>query len=545
VSDTSGATKATDQSEGNSARLSVLDALRELLKDGRTDAVLELVAKLVERNSELEKRLAEIAARRHHGEGVSTAQLDLFLKALAANPRKSLADADAKLKDAAPLPPKKEKPEVPKQPALRRPPPPELRRIENLIRVPEGERSCPVCGTMRKCIGHEITEVIDLIPAEVIVRRDKREKLACEPCEGELVRAPMGDKVVEGGYYGSTLVAHLIVGKYRDGLPLYRQAEQLARLGLKMPSSSMADQITWGTDLLQPLWRNLIDRLLESRVMHLDGTGLPVRDRERTGSTRLGTLWGYVGDAEIAAYLYTSTGKKRGQRPGEIGPEDLLARRSGYVVADASNLFDMSFKRDDLIEIGCSMHARRYFSKALEANDNRASLPLAAFKKLYDIEEEIRSFSPAEKLIHRQARSKPVYDELISWCETYKPVEPPKSPLGVALRYLTNHKQALTRYLEDGILPIDNGIVERLHRRPAITRRNFLFAGSDAGGDRAAIAYSLLATCELTAVDPVAYLADVLPRLARDGVVPSDLPDLMPAAWKAARSVESPPPTTS
>jgi transposase len=537
VSETSAAPTATRTQEDEDLRLPVLEALRELLKSGRDDEVLELVAKLVARNSELEKRLAEIAARRHHGEGISSQQLDLFLKALAANPSTTLAEADKRLKDAAPIPPKKQEEETkPKQPAIRRPPPPTLRRVENLLRVPDAERPCPICGAPRTCIGHEITQVIDLIPAEVIVRLDKREKLACEPCEGELVRAPMGDKVVGAGYYGSTLVAHLIVGKYRDGLPLYRQGEQLERLGLRMPSSSMGDQITWGTDLLQPLWRHSIDRLLSSKVMHVDGTGLPVRDRDAEGGMKLGSLWGYVGDAETALYLYTSTGKKRGQRPGEIGPEDLLAHRSGYVVADASNLFDLSFKRSGLIEVGCNMHSRRYFTKALDAGDHRAALPIAAYKKLYDIEEEIQALRPDEKRAIRQERSKPIYDEIISWSSTYKAVEPPKSPLGVAIRYQLNHQQALKRYLEDGILPIDNGIVERLHRRPAVGRRNYLFAGSDAGGDRAAIAYSILGTCELADVDPVAYLADILPRLARDGVVIAELPAMMPAAWKAARA---------
>lgn len=334
----------------------------------------------------------------------------------------------------------------------------------------------------------------------------------------------------------------MIVEKYWDGLPLYRQHEKLLRLGLDMPSSSMADQITWGTDLLRPIWRCSIDQVLASTVMHLDGTNLPVRDQSKKGSTRLGTLWGYVGDAEVAAYLYTSTGKKLGQKPGEIGPEQFLAKRIGYTVADAANLFDLSFERPDLIEIGCNMHSRRYFVKALDAGDKRAALPLAAYKKLYDIEEEIRELEPSAKTRIRQARSRPVYDELISWCEIHKPVEPPSSGLAKAIRYQLNHRVALTRFIDDGILPIDNGIVERLHRRPAITRRNFLFAGSDAGGERAAIAYSILATCDLADVDPVAYLTDVLPRLARDGIVTRDVPLMMPAAWKRSREATNIPP---
>jgi len=186
------------------------------------------------------------------------------------------------------------------------------------------------------------------------------------------------------------------------------------------------------------------------------------------------------------------------------------------------------------------MHARRYFVKALEANDARAAVPIAAFKTLYDVEADVKSASVENRLTARAERSRPVYDELVAWCQTYQPTEPPGSLLGAAVRYLLNHRAALRRYLEDGRLPIDNGIVERLHRRPAVGRRNFLFAGSHAGAERAAIAYSVIATCQLVGVNPQEYLADVLPRLAR-GVVLRDVPNFAPAAWKLARATAAPP----
>lgn len=379
--------------------------------------------------------------------------------------------------------------------------------------------------------------VIDLIPAEVIVRRDIREVLACDPCDAEVIRAPMGDKVVEGGAYGSRLVADLVVGKYRDALPLNRQGQILERLGLSMPSSSMSDQITWATDLLRPIWRMLFARVLVAKVMHIDGTSLPVRDRDGPGGITTGSLWGYVGDKDCALYLYTSTGKRRGQRDGEIGPEEFLELRKGPVVADAAGLFDRSFRDPARIEIGCNMHSRRYFVKALDAGDVRAAVPIAAFQTLYDVEDAARDLDIAGRLAERQRRSRPVYDELIAWCETYQPGEPPTSLLGKAIQYTLNHRVALTRFLEDGVLPIDNGIVERLHRRPAIGRRNYLFAGSHAAAERAAIAYSILGTCLLLDVNPVEYLADILPRLARGVVIARDVPAMMPATWKTARLV--------
>jgi hypothetical protein len=217
----------------------------------------------------------------------------------------------------------------------------------------------------------------------------------------------------------------------------------------------------------------------------------------------------------------------------------MLANRTGYTVADASGLFDASFKRDDLIECGCHMHARRYFAKALDAGDARAALPIAAWKKLYEIEAKVRDLSDEGRRDIRQAESKPVWDEICAWCDTYKPHEPPSSKLGEAIRYLTNNRVALGRFLEDGAIPIDNGIVERLHVRAALTRKNFLFAGSDAGGERAAIAYTILGCCRLADVNPVEYLADVLPRLARR-VRLRDMQALMPARWIATRKSATP-----
>ncbi len=185
--------------------------------------------------------LAKIHQSKNRREGVNRNQLDLFIDKLRDEADTDLAKANEKLQDVAKEHggrPEPDKP--PKQPPARRPPPPDARRVDNPIAVPDKERPCPKCGTERTCIGHETTEVIDIIPAEVIVRLDRREVLACEQCEAELVRAPLGDKVVSGGIYGSRLVAALVVGKFWDSLPLNRQREQLQRLGLSMPSSSMA-----------------------------------------------------------------------------------------------------------------------------------------------------------------------------------------------------------------------------------------------------------------------------------------------------------------
>ncbi len=531
-------TTGAAKSETKELRGSVLDVLRDLLGDhGSSAAVLAVVEKLVSRNKELEVLLAKLRSSKHTNERIAKEQLDLFLDKLREASQSALSIANEALEKKAEENGGRDKPTPPpKQPPVRKPPPPDLPRRENPIAVVPSERPCPACGKERVCIGHETTEVIDYKPAEVFVRCDVREILGCDACEAELVRASMGDKVVAGGAYGSALVAKLVVGKYADGMPLYRQGEELQRLGFTMPSSSMSDQIMWATELLRPIWRLLLADVLGALVMHIDATSLPVLDRDSPKGIVTGALWGCVGDTTSAVYLYTSTGKKNAQRPGELGPAALLALRKGFVVADASNLFDESFQSDDLIEVGCNMHARRYFIKALEANDARAAVAITAFRSLYDVEDAVRDATPEQRLEQRQKRSKPVYEELVRWCLAYQPVEPPSSLLGRAIQYLLNHRIALMRFIDDGRLPIDNGIVERLHRRPAVGRRSYLFAGSHVAGERTAIAYSVLGTCRLLDINAMEYLVDVLPRLAREVLTQDERRVLVPAAWKAARA---------
>ena len=532
----------------------VLELIQELLAAGRIEEVVALVAKLVSRNSELERLLHDVKTKGKSREGVSTAQLVLLIGGLSAETNPALAEVDAKLRASAGLEEKQRRDEAEaaerkskrREGQTRRPLPAHLARVDNIIPVPEAQRPCPLCGAARTCIGHDVTEVLELIPAQVFVRLDKREKLACLPCDGELVRAPLGNKVVAGGRMGTALVAQVIVDKYRDGLPLARQVERFERMGIDLAISTLADQVRWAAEALEPLWRAALTKALEADVLHLDATSLAVLARDVASGIRLGSIWGYVG-ADVsdegteytAVCLYASTGKRTGQRPGELGPDDVLAMREGDVVADASPLFDASFKRKELHECGCNMHARRRFTKALDAGDTRAALPLAGFKKLYDIEEELRNVSIENRRRVRQEQSRPVYDDLLAWVVAHRPHEPPSSGLGQALQYLDNHHVALMRFLGSGVIPIDNGAVERLHVRTAMTRKAFLFAGSDAGAERAAIAYTLLGNCALAEVDPVEYLSDVLPRLTTRRVRLSDMPALLPAAWKAARDARA------
>jgi transposase len=311
----------------------------------------------------------------------------------------------------------------------------------------------------------------------------------------------------------------------------------MQRLGIDIPSATISDQILWASDLLEPIHRALIVEVTNAHLMQLDGTSLKVMHEEKGQGrhTFLGTLTGAIGDGTSAVYVYASSGHKRGQLDGDLGLEDLLLLRpGGLVLADASNHYDASFARAELVECGCNMHGRRGYSKALDAGNQRAAIALRAFKQLYDIEEDHRDSTAAERLAARQARSVPIYDVLMTWCRDVAEGASPSSLIAVAARYMIRHEVALRRFLSDGRIPIDNGAVERMHRRPAIVRKNMLFAGSHDGARRAAVMFSIFATAELLGLNPALYLADIFPKLARGIAIKTDLPDLMPAAWLAA-----------
>jgi transposase len=532
----------------------VLEVLPQLLEEGRIDEVLAAFRVLVARNEELEKRLAKLVNRGHKSnEGVSTAQLRLLLEQCGQQQAKQAEDedgqqpveVDARLMAQADAAAERARTKAlalgcpPKQKPTRKPFPEHLPRRENVIDVPEAERVCPSCGGTRDVCGHDVSEVLELEPAKLYVRRDKRLKRTCRPCDGPIVRAPRGDKVVVGGQFGCGFVASLLYQKYEQGLPLHRQRKDLARMGIKVSTSTLCDQVKWASELLTPLWLEAIDGVLAADVMHIDGSGVKVLDRDHRDGKRLGTLWATVGaDADgpkLAAYHYASTKKAKGQRPGELGPTDILSLRRGIVVSDADTLFIEQMRREEVIDCGCNMHARRYFAKALDGGDKRAAPAIGAFKGLYQIEDELRDASPDARLDARRERSTPIYDDISAWCHHHERDTPPSSPLGRAIRYLIRHEDALRRFESDGRIPIDNAAAEHAFVPVALTRKNYLFFGADQGGDRAAIVYTILRCCRLAKIDPVEYMKDVLAILSR-GIRRVDVPELLPARWKPSGS---------
>jgi len=534
----------------------LLEVLPRLLAEGRVDEVLAAVQALVSRNESLERQLAAILQRStRSNEGVSKEQLSLFLANI--KERAASDDAGELPEDAS------KKKEVdgrvlaraeaaaqraydqtiaeensPKQKPLKKGLPPELPRRDNPIDVPEADRPCPTCGENRDVCGEDVSEVLELEPAKLWVRRDIRLKRVCRACDAGIVRAPLGDKVVEGGQIGCSVVAQILVDKFDLGVPLNRQRRTFERMGLALSESTLCDQVKWGAELLKPLWLEAINQVLGADVMHLDGTGLRVLDRDHPNGKRLGTLWGTVGQSEgltgVAAYCYASTKKATGQREHELGPTDILKLRTGIVVADADTLFAEQMQRDDVIDCGCNMHARRYFVKALDGGDERAAPVIGAFKGLYQVEDDARELSPDERLKLRQERSTAIYQDIVDWCRFYQRDTPPRSPLGRAIGYLLRHEEALRRFESDGRVPIDNMAAEHGFISVALTRKAYLFLGHDNGGDRAAIIYTMLRCCRLARVEPLEYLADVLATLSRK-IRRVEIAELMPAKWAEQR----------
>ena len=517
-----------------------LDEIRQLLlsmaEKGQVaeavDLMVELVRAVRDRNTELELRLRTLLKDKvgRKSETLAKDQLDLFLGLLGV-PVAPEAPSDAPEIESAEAAEPEEEPRKRARPHGRRPLPEHLPREEHLLRVPDEQRPCPICGADRVCIGHETSEVLEFVPATFKVLVYQREKLACQPCgEGVVVAAP-ADKVIERGLPGPGLLADVLVSKYTDSLPLYRQHERYKRLGVDIARPTLVNWVAEGAALLEPVALRLALRALSARVLQTDSTHLKVLDDSRKPAIKRGTLWCYVGDGQDVVFRYTPTGRQE-------DPLAFLSLRRGWLQADGTNLYDKLFKgwpghAPTAVEVGCMMHARRYFVRALDAGDLRAALPLRLFQKLYQVEEEATALGldPDARRTLRQERALPVLTDLHQWIAGLVKKEPPKTPLGRAFTYTVNQWEALKRYTEDGRLPIDNGAVERAIRVVALGRKNYLFAGSDDGARRAAILYSVLGSCALADVDPWAYLHDVLGKLA--GNWPHQrLDELLPAQWK-------------
>ena len=389
----------------------------------------------------------------------------------------------------------------------RRPLPESLPRVEVLHDL--ASKDCPTCGQGLERIGEEVSEQLDLIPAKFFVRRHVRPKYCCRHCE-RLHTAALPAQPIDKGIAAPGLIAQVAVAKYLEHQPLYRQEAGFERLGVAIPRSTMAGWFGELEVLIDPLVGRLIEKLIAERLLHADETPVPVLD-PGAGKTATGYLWAYRSGpwSALKAVAFDFAMSRASEWPTRF-----LAPFTGTLVVDGYSGYNQVLRRPGMIEAACMAHARRPFYEIAQASGSPiAQRALIEIGNLYVIERELKHLLPEARAGCRKQRAAPILAEFKRWLDETYAKSPPKSAIGKALAYSINRWPALTRYLEDGWLNIDNNPVENAIRGIALGRKNWLFAGSEAGGRRAALFYTLIETAKLNGVNPHAYLTHVLTQL--------------------------------
>src|SRR5271166_2097101 len=496
-----------------------LETAHQLIRE-----LLKTLAQQIHLNDKLQHQLEQLLRQRYgpKTERIDPAQLLLFAQEILAQAEPAPAPAPTPEPDSAPTPraPKKEG-------HGRKPLPASLPRQTVVHDVPLERRTCPDCGTERTCIGQDVREQLEYIPASLVVIEHIRPKYACRACEANVVIAERLPEPIEKGLPGPGLLAHVIVSKYADHLPLYRQEGIFRRHGVELSRQTMCDWMAVSAELLEPIVKEMHREILKSRVIQTDDTTVPVLDRS-LGKTRTGRLWDYLGDRDHPHVVYDYTPDRSGE-----GPLRMLKGYEGYLQADAYSAYDAIYAEKKIIEVGCWAHARRKFYDAKTSDAVRAHVAMAMIQRLYKVEKDAKDLDDAARGALRQEWSKPILTEIRAWLLQEKGRVLPKSPIGEAIGYALNHWQALERYIEAGWLSIDNNASERGMKPVALGRKNWLFAGSDAGGKTAATLMSLCMTCKNLGVDAFAYLRDMLERISTHPA--RRIGELLPDQWKKER----------
>ena len=512
----------------------VLDDATARSDDGDEAATLRgEVERLTAANAYAEAEIARLTAiiaafQRHRfgarSEKLDADQLDLALEEM----DQALARVQA-ANDAAVATTREAKPRRTNRGAL----PAHLERIEQVITPPN--TACPCCTKPMHVIGEDVAERLDVIPASFRVLVTRRPRYGCRGCEGAIVQASALPRIVEGGIPTEALVAHVVVGKYADHLPLYRQAQIYARQGVHLDRSTLADWVGRAAWWLTPLRDHLLGQLRRSAKLFADETTCPVLDPGR-GRTKTGQLWAYArddrpwGGADPPAVAYVYAPDRKAERPIAH-----LAGFAGVLQVDGYAGYAALARRGDVQLAFCWAHVRRYFFElAAKGTSPVATEALARIAKLYAVESAVRGQPPEERRAARHEHSRPIIDDLRRFLDTKAALASRKSKLADAIAYARTRWDGLTRFLADGRIELDSNAVERAIRPITLNRKNALFAGSDDGGDHWAVIASMIETCKLNAVDPQAWLADTLTRLAA-GHGNRHLDDLMP--WRFNHAV--------
>jgi len=415
--------------------------------------------------------------------------------------------------------------------------PAHLPRIETIIDI--DDHACPGCRNGLHKIGEDVSERLDIVPAQLRVIVVRRPKYACRACEDVVVQAPAPARLVEGGLPTEATVAQVLVSKYADHLPLYRQAQIYARQGITLDRSTLADWVGRAAWHLRPVHGRLLEKLKSSPKLFADETTAPVLDPGR-GKTKTGQLWAYARDdrpwqgADPPGVAYVYAPDRKAERPiAHLSGFTAILQVDGYggyrVLADKSGV-TLAF---------CWAHVRRRFYELAAAGPAPiASEVLRRIGELYTIEDGIRGRSAEQRCAARQEKSRPIIVDLEPWLREKLGLISQKTKLAEAIRYTLSRWDGLSRFLDDGRIEIDSNTVERAIRPIALNRKNALFAGSDGGAEHWAVVASLIETCKLNSVEPLDYLTDVLTRIV-NGHPNSQIDDLLPWAYIQANKLKA------
>ena len=496
--------------------------------DAQRQALSEQAEELDTRREHIEHLRLMVEKFRHMIFGKKSEKLVLKLEQLEFELEEDeTTQAEAEALDERVSPRKEAKPRSERKPL------PEHLKREEVMHKPDSD-CCPDCGGGLRHFGDDVSEQLEYVPESFKVIRHVRPKFACTGCD-RVVEAPAPSRPIERGLAAPSLLAHVIVSKYADHLPLFRQSEIYARQGVEISRSTMAGWVGAASDLLGPLVDAIGKHVFAGRKLHADDTPMPVL-APGNGKTKTGRLWTYVrddrpaGEQAAPAVWFAYSEDRRGEHPRQH-----LKNFAGALQADAYAGFHHLYG-NHIYEAACWAHARRKFHDIHLAHASPTTTEaLARIGALYAIEYEVRGKPVDLRLSVRQARAKPLLDDLRKWMEKALRSLSSKSETAAAIRYAISRWRALTRYTDDGLLEIDNSAAERALRAVALGRKNFLFAGSDHGGERAAAMYTLIGSAKLNGLDPELYLRTVLAQIADHPI--SHIQDLLP--WNLAPSLQT------
>jgi transposase len=502
-----------------------IETLKRLLLE-RTAALEVAQALLLSRQHEIEQLKLQVARLRRMHFGHSSEQLDEQIRQLEFK-LEELESEQASLPVPPPTAPERRKP-------VRRPLPERLPR-ERVVHEPAATCTCPQCGGVLRALGEDVAEMLEYVPQHWKVIRHVRPKYSCARCE-QIVQAPAPSRPIARGVAGPGLLAHVLVCKYCDHLPLYRQSQIYARDGIELDRSTLAEWVGAASALMQPLVDALGAYVLAAEKLHADDTPVPVL-APGTGKTKQGRLWDYVrddrpaGSTDAPAVWLRYSPDRKGKHPCEH-----LHRFGGILQADGYAGFNGLYDRakHPPTEAACWAHARRKFYDLFKATQSPlAQEALQRIGMLYAIEEQIRGQLPEERRRVREEHCAPLLADLQRWLLASVHQLSKKSELAGAIHYALARWEALCRFCHDGRIEIDNNAAERELRAVALGRKNYLFAGADCGGERAAAIYSLIGTAKLNGLDPEAYLRLVLGRIAEHPI--NRIQELLP--WNVASAL--------